>query len=178
MRLRPILLAAAGLCLANVRQAKADVIYTVFNPASPPFPFTLFIYDSPTFITTDTTVNVAQLTFANPANTITGVEFKPSSGGVSELDVFQSGGGADQTFNGNQFRYYPLGTFDQFGVTGGTDNGSGAPSFGTPNSMLSVAAPEPGTFGIIATGLVGLLGLRRRLRDRSLPAAGGPSTRV
>ena len=115
MCLRAVLLAAAtGLCLANVPRAQADVVYTVFNPFAAPSPFTLFIYDSPTFITTDTTVDVAQLAFANPANTITSVEFKPSSSGVSELDVFQSGGGADQTFNGDQFRYYPRGTFDQY----------------------------------------------------------------
>ena len=67
--------------------------------------FTLFVYDSPIFITTDPTVDVAQLAFHNPANTITSIEFKPSSSGVSEPDVFQSGGGADQTFNGDQFRY-------------------------------------------------------------------------
>ena len=172
MRLRPILLAAAiGLCLANVHRAKAEVIYTVFNPVAAPFPFVLFVYDSPTFITTDTTVDVAHLAFANSANTITGVEFKPSSSGVSELDVFQSGGGADQTFNGNQFRYYPLGTFDQYGVTPGTDDASGAPSFGMPNSMLSVEAPEPGTFGLLAAGLIGLFGLHRRVRDSKKPGA-------
>ena len=81
----------------------------MFNPFATPFPFTLLIYDSPTFITTDITVDVAQLAFRNPANTIASVQFRPSSCGVSELDVFQSGGGADQTFNGNQFRYYTLG---------------------------------------------------------------------
>ena len=168
MRLRPILLAAAtGLCLASTQRATADVVYTVFNPFAAPFPFTLFVYDSPTFITTDTTVDVAQLAFANPANTITSVEFKPSSDGVAELDVFQSGGGADQTFTGNQFRYYPLGTFDQYGVTAGSDNTSGAPSFGGSNSMLSVEAPEPGAFGILVAGLVGLLALRWRVSEQN-----------
>ena len=157
-------------CLMTLApRAEAEVVYTVFNPFAVPSPFTLFVYDSPTFITTDTTVNVAQLAFANPANTITSVEFKPSSSGVSELDVFQSGGGAVQTFNGNQFRYYPLGTFDQYGVTTGIDNTSGAPSFGMPNSMLSVEAPEPSTFGILLAGAVGLIGLRRRVRENSLP---------
>ena len=28
------------------------VVYTVFNPVAPPFPFVLFSYDSPGFITT------------------------------------------------------------------------------------------------------------------------------
>jgi hypothetical protein len=168
MCMRPILLAAAiGLCLANTHRAKAEVIYTVFNPVAAPFPFVLFVYDSPTFITTNTTVDVGQLAFANPANTITDVEFKPSSSGVSELDVFQSGGGADQTFNGNQFRYYPLGAFDEYGVTAGINNAAGDPSFGAPNSMLSVEAPEPSTFALLLGGLVGLVGLRRRASDES-----------
>ncbi len=160
MRARATLLASTfAIAAAMAPQAKAEIVYTVFNPAMTPT-FVLFVYNSPGFITTDTTVDVAQLTFANPANTITSVEFLPSSNtfpGTSELDVFQSGGGADQTFAGNQFRYYPLGTFTQYGVTAGDSN-----SFGFPNSMLSVAAPEPSTIALLATGLAGLFGLRRR----------------
>ena len=51
-----------GLLVAVPAQAgDPPVVYTVFNPAAPPFPFVLFSYDSPGFITTDTTVSAAQL---------------------------------------------------------------------------------------------------------------------
>ena len=66
---------AITLCLAASPRAKADVIYRVFNPLTNNF--TLFVYDAPTFITADTPVGVAQLTFASPLNTITTVEFIP-----------------------------------------------------------------------------------------------------
>ncbi len=153
-----LLASALGLSATLASQAKANVVYTVVNPASN---FILFVYDSPTFITADTAVGVAQLAFANPSNIITGVEFKPVSGafiGTSELDVFQSGGGADQTFTGNQFRYFPQGTFTQPGVTKGDSN-----SFGFPSSELSVAVPEAPTIALLSAGLLGLLGLRRRV---------------
>jgi len=148
------LASALGLSVALASHAHADVIYTVLNPANN---FTLFVYDSPTFITTDTAVGVAQLAFANPLNTITSVDFIPDSltfPGTSEIDVNQSGAA-------DQFRYYPLGTFTQFGVTKGDSN-----SFGFPNSELSVAAPEPSTIALLGAslfGLFGLLGLRRRV---------------
>ncbi len=127
------------------------MIYTVFNPTRH---FTLFIYDSPTFITTDTAVGSAQLAFINPLNLITSVDFIPSSStflGTSELDVFETNPPPEQS------RYYPLGTFARFRVTPGE-----AGSFGGSNSLLRVAAPEPCTFGLLGVGLVGLLGLRRR----------------
>ena len=176
MSLRLILLATATVLLASAKHAKAEVQYTVYNPHAAPYPFILLIYDSPTFITTDTTVyapdtmpGAPELTFANPANAITSVEFKPSSNGVAEVDVFQSGNAQPQTFAGDQFRYYPLGTLGQYGVTAGIDNLNGAPSFGAPNSLLSVTVPEPGTLGLLAASLIGLLGVRRRMRDRSVP---------
>ena len=59
------LLFVSGLLLATASKVDADVVYTVLNPANN---FTLFVYDSPTFITTDTMVGVAQLAFANPLN--------------------------------------------------------------------------------------------------------------
>jgi hypothetical protein len=142
------LLFVLGLSIAMSSKADADVIYTVLNPAAN---FTLFIYDSPTFITTDTTVGVGQLAFANPLNSITGVDFIPSSAtfpGTSEVDVIQAAAP-------EQFRYYPQGTFTQFGVTPGDSN-----SFGFPNSELSVAAPEPSSVALLAAGLLGLFGLR------------------
>jgi len=152
MRPKSILIASAlTLCLAASPHARADVIYRVFNPANNNF--TLFIYDAPTFITTNTTVGVAQLTFANPLNTITSVDFIPSSStfpGTSELDVIQSGAP-------EQFRYYPEGTFTQFGVTAGDSN-----SFGFPNSRLSVEAPEPASIALFGAAVAGLFGLRRR----------------
>jgi hypothetical protein len=162
------LASALALSAALATHAHATVIYTVENPAAPPFPFILFVYDSPTFITTNTTVGVVQLAFANPLNTITSVEFIPSSTnlmhlGTSELDVFQSG------LPMEQLRFYPLGTFTQVGVTPGESG-----SFGFPNSELSVAVPEPGTFGLLGVGvlaLLGLLGLRRRAKGESLSEA-------
>jgi len=151
MRFQPALLASAvALGLVTAPRAQADVVYTVFNPAAN---FTLFIYDSPVFITTDTVVGVAQLAFANPLNSITSVEFIPDSStfpGTSELDVLQSAAPAE-------FRYYPQGTFAQVGVTPGDSN-----SFGYPNSKLSVETPEPGTVALLSVGLVGLFARRRR----------------
>ncbi len=148
---------ALGILAALAPPARASVIYTVQNPAAPPHPFILFVYDSPTFITTDTIVPVEDLTFANPANTITSVEFIPASSthpGTSEIDVLQSGAS-------DQFRYYPDGTFTQYGVTPGDSN-----SFGYPNSELSVAAPEPATIGLFATGLLAIAALRRSAKAR------------
>ena len=157
MHLSNILTASAiTLCLAASPRAKADVIYRVFNPAANNF--TLFVYDAPTFITADTAVGVAQLTFASPLNTITTVEFIPASAtfpGMSELDVIQSGGP-------EQFRYYPQGTFAQFGVTAGDSN-----SFGFPNSRLSVEAPEPASIAMFSVAVAGLLSMRRRRSKQS-----------
>ena len=122
MRLKTSLLAfVLSVSAALASEARADIIYTSSNPAAK---FTLFVYDSPDFITTDTTVPIANLAFAAPQNTITSVEFLPSSTdpahlGLPEVAVFQSGGGADQTFTGNQFRWYPAGTFTRVGITPG-----------------------------------------------------------
>jgi len=151
MRLKIALLALA-FAAAVASPADAYVIYKVDNPARD---FTLFVYDSPGFITSDTLVDVSGLAFANPLNSITAVEFIPASStypGTSEVDVLQSAAA-------EQLRYYAGGTFLQFGVTPGDSN-----SFGFPTSELVVAAPEPGTMGIVAASLVGLLVLRRRNR--------------
>jgi hypothetical protein len=157
MSIKPTLLALAlGLSTTFGSYAQADVVYTVFNPARTPV-FTLFEYDSASFITTDTVVGINQLSFANPANTITSVEFIPSSltyPGTSELDVFQSGAA-------EQSRYYPIGTFTQIGVTPGDSS-----SFGYPSSELRVAVPEPPSLVLLAAGLLGLIGLRGRARRR------------
>jgi len=156
---------ALGASAVAAPQAQAFVVYTVDNPARH---FTLFTYDSPGFITTDTVVPAAALTYfaAPPANFISSVEFIPSSSdpahlGLPEVDVFQYSGGPPQSLTGDQFRWYPDGTFGQYGVTPGV-----AGSFGFPASELVVAAPEPPTIGIVAAGLIGLLALRRR----SVPA--------
>ncbi|SEF15075.1 outer membrane autotransporter barrel domain-containing protein [Rhizobiales bacterium GAS191] len=120
-----------GLSAAFAMPAQAEVVYTVKNP---PLNFTLFIYDSPTFITTDTVVAGADLAYANLPSTITSVHFIPSSSslmhpGTSEVVIFGEP-------EGTAFRYYPQGTFTQFGVTPGEMG-----SFGFPNSVLAVSAP-------------------------------------
>jgi PEP-CTERM motif len=165
MRLKIALLAlAGGLTAAVTSGANADVIYKADNPARH---FTLFVYDSPGFITTDTVVPVADLAYfaPPPLNFISSVEFIPSSSdlahlGLPEVAVFQYSGGPPQSFTGDQFRWYPLGTFTHYGVTPGL-----AGSFGFPSSQLVVAAPEPSTMGLVAAGLLGVLALRRRGRS-------------
>ncbi|MBV9937562.1 MAG: autotransporter domain-containing protein [Acidobacteriaceae bacterium] len=128
-----LLASALGLWAALASLAQAEVVYTVKNPA---VSFTLFTYDSPTFITTDTVVPVANLAFANPVSTITSVHFIPFSSslthpGTSELVVFGEP-------EGTAFRYYPLGTFTRLGITPGEMG-----SFGFPNSELVVTATFP-----------------------------------
>jgi hypothetical protein len=163
------LVALAVAFVAIAPAAQAFVAYTANNPAAH---FTLFTYDSPGFITTDTVVPAADLAYfaPPPLNFISSVEFNPSSTdpahlGLPEVAVFQYSGGPDQSFSGNQFRWYPLGTFTQYGVTPGLGATPGFPnsqSFGFPNSQLVVAAPEPSTIGLLSAGLFGLLALRRR----------------
>ena len=66
---------------------------------------------------------------------------------------------------GDQFRWFPLGTFAQYGTTPGLGTGCGGcfgDSFGFPNSELVVAASEPSAIGLLGMGLIGLLALRRR----------------
>ena len=140
-----------GLAAAMASQAKADVIYTVFNTANG---FTLFVYDAPAFITTDTTVSGAQLAYEG--HPITDVDFILSSTtfpGNSEVDVvFDPSAGMAE-----QFRYYPDGAFAQFGVY----PPSNPASANYPTSELSVAAPEPSTIVLLGAALFGMLGLRR-----------------
>ena len=85
-----VLLGLIGVVPA--RGVASPVVYTVFNPVAPPFPFVLFIYDSPGFITTDTTVSAAQLAFINPLNDITSVQFilMPLTLPISEMKSWMS----------------------------------------------------------------------------------------
>jgi hypothetical protein len=155
-----------GLAAATAPQAKADVVYTVFNTANG---FTLFVYDAPSFITTDTTVSGAQLVYEG--HPITDVDFIISSAtfpGNSEVDVvFDPSAGMAE-----QFRYYPHDAFAQFGVY----PPSNPASANYPTSELSVAAaPEPSTIVLLGAGLFGMLALRCRhkkrlcLRDSPIP---------
>jgi hypothetical protein len=161
-----ILALALGIGAAVAPQAQAYVIYKLDNPARN---FTLLIYHSPGFITTDTVVPVADLFYfaPPPLNFISSVEFIPSSSnashpGLPEVDVFQYSGGPPQSFTGNQYRWYPEGTFTHYGVTKGIDGPGLDQSFGFPNSQLVVAAPEPSTIGSVTAGLFGLLAWWRR----------------
>lgn len=147
-----------GLSAVFASSAQAEVIYRVQNPANH---FTLFVYDSPAFITTDTAVPVADLAFANPLNQITSVDFIPSSvtrPGHSELDVFETIGVPEQ------FRFYPQGTFTQFGVTPGEIG-----SFGYPHSELVVGVPEPSTWAVMLLGFgaLGFAGYCQSIRNRA-----------
>jgi hypothetical protein len=166
-----LLALAAGTFVAAAPRAQAFVSYTVNNPARN---FTLFTYDSPTFITTDTTILASDPGLAYfappPLNFISQIQFIVSSNdnllytGQPEIIVDQYSGGPDQSFTGNQFRWFPLGTLTQYGTTPGLGTGCGCffDSFGFPNSQLIVAAPEPSAIGLLGVGLFGLLALRRR----------------
>jgi hypothetical protein len=81
-----LLALALGVSVAIAPGAQAFVAYTVDNPAAN---FTLFTYDSPGFITTDTVVPVADLAyFAHPPlNFISSVEFIPSSSDPAHLGL-------------------------------------------------------------------------------------------
>jgi hypothetical protein len=142
---------ALGLAAAMASQTKADVIYTVFNTANG---FTLFVYDAPAFITTDTTVSGAQLAYEG--HPITDVDFILASTtfpGNSEVDVVFD----PSAEMAEQFRYYPDDAFAQFGVY----PPSNPASANYPTSELSVAAPEPSTIVLLGAGLLGMLRLRR-----------------
>ena len=155
-------LVVSALCSLSAQPARADVFYAVENQATG---FLFFIYDSPSFITTPTTVPASQLLFLNPAGaTTTGIVFTPSSTthpGTSELDAL-----TPTPTIAEEFRFYPQGTFTQFGVTPGDSN-----SFGYPVSVLNVtsyadyAVPEPNSLSVLAAGFLGMLValLRRRL---------------
>jgi hypothetical protein len=175
-----LLTLAVGTFVAVAPRAQAFVSYTINNPARQ---FTLFTYDSPTFITTDTTVLASDPDLAHialpPFNFISQIQFivsstdNPSYTGQPEIIVDQYSGGPDQSFTGNEFRWFPLGTFTQYGITPGLGTGCGCffDSFGFPNSRLVVddnenpmvlSAPEPSAIGLLGVGLFGLLALRRR----------------
>ncbi len=153
------LVAFLFLGLAAGHQAMADVFYQVENQATG---YLFFIYDSPGFITTDTTVLPGQLTFLNPLGaTTTSILFIPDSAthpGTSELDVLNP-----TPTIAEEFRYYPEGTFAQYGVTPGEQG-----SFGYPVSVLNVTdfadytVPEPATIALLGASLAALAGLRRR----------------
>ena len=160
MTLKHVLLALL-LGLLGVVPAQAGdlpVVYTVFNPVAPPFPFVLFSYDSPGFITTDRTVSAAQLAFINPLNDITSVQFilhsaDPAHLGDEELDVFETNAPPEES------RYFPTGTFESLGVTAALTG-----SFGAPNTRLSVATPAPFSLGLLSVGAIWLSAWRYRGR--------------
>jgi hypothetical protein len=154
-------LALAG-CLSG-QVAKADVFYQVENTKTG---YLFFIYDSPSFITTKTTVLPSELTFLNPAGaTTTSIVFIPDSTthpGTSELDVLNPTSTITE-----EFRYYPEGTFTRYGLTHGDSY-----SFGYPVSALNVTdypdytvpVPEPTGASLLATGLIALLGFSAATR--------------
>ncbi len=152
MCLKPALFASAiGLALVAAQLAQGEVIYTVFNPARD---FTLLVYPSPDFITTDTSIGAAQLT-VNPES-ISTVDFIVSSltePGNSEINVsFEPSTGMAE-----QFRYLPEG---DLGTVGTYQFNSS--SFGYPNSFLDVAVPEPCSIAIMGAALFAFIGFRRR----------------
>lgn len=144
-------------CLSG-QVAKADVFYQVENTKTG---YLFFIYDSPGFITTETTVLPSQLTFLNPAGaTTTSIVFIPDSTtypGTSELDVLNPTSTITE-----EFRYYPEGTFTRYGLTRGDSH-----SYGYPVSALNVTdypdytvpVPEPTGAALFGTGFIAVFGL-------------------
>jgi hypothetical protein len=93
-----LLALAVGALVVEAPRAAAFVAYTVDNPARD---FTLFTYDSPTFITSDVTIPVSDLAYfaPPPLNFISQVQFIVSSNdnpfyaGQPEVIVDQYSGG-------------------------------------------------------------------------------------
>ena len=157
-------------CLSG-QFAKADVFYQIENTRTG---YLFFVYDSPNFITTKTTVLPSQLTFLNPAGaTTTSIVFIPDSTtypGTSELDVLNPTSSIAE-----EFRYYPEGTFTRYGLIHGDSH-----SFGYPVSALNITdyadytvpVPGPSSASLLATASIALLGLSRSLassKARSQP---------
>ena len=79
-----------------------------------------------------------------------------------ECDFVGFAGGSQALINGFQDGIGAGGAKGGFGFTGGGGGGSGTGPTSTP-----IATPEPGSFAMLAGGLLMLAGLARRRRERN-----------
>jgi hypothetical protein len=152
-----LLATALGLLAAMTPPANADVIYEVSNPSAD---FVFFVYDSPQFITTDTVVPGSALAFNNTIHPATSVDFimsSPLDPGFADVQITINPTPGVPTV---QDKFVLAADLAEYGVYQ-----AAAGSFGYPNSFVTVAAPEPPAIAVLGTGLLGILGIRRWVRQ-------------
>lgn len=156
---RMALLASALTAMALIPTlAGATVIYSVTNPSAN---FVFFVYESPTFITSDTLVTAAELTFNNtihPAKTVEFIIASPLEPGYADVQITIDPSPPTPTVQDKFVLAEDLTIPGHYQAAPG--------SVGYPNTYVDVAVPEPASLFVFGIGVLGLAGVRRaRSRD-------------